>query len=414
MKRPMMKSGFALAALVAVVGCGSSGNSDLGGGGSSNNTPSGTTDDSTGTSAAACTANYSAAQRTASLALTGQLPDWQSIKAMMDAEAQGPAAQKTVYETFIDTLLTKKEFAIEQVRYFRNTFATGNRPGMKPKMNNDGTFDYVPDQDCAANFAAQLVVTDQPYTNLFTATAGTCPKFDETSATFTPGDVLDDKGAPIAMAGILNDPGIMVNFASNMAFRRTRFIQETFACSKFPAESQGTPTPMGAALYTSPWPFTSVTGGTDKDIRINFQDTSAVVCANCHTSMNHIAPLFANFDLQTGLITDQIQVKVPVPGTPTARLQDWLPAGEQTSWRFGKPAATIADLGKAMAADPDIATCAVNRVWDNAFSRGDIVRDLATIPVDVTAAQQKAFIASGYNMKKLIRAIYTSNEYVSR
>lgn len=413
MKGPISKSGFALAALVAVVGCGSSSNSDLGGGGGSTDNTAQAGDPTSASGAIACKVDYVAAQRTASLSLTGQLPEWQALKDMMDAETQGVDAQKAVYEKFIDSLLTKKEFAIEQVRFFRNMFATGNNAGMK-RNNNNGQMQYLADQDCAANYAAQLVITDQPYTNLFTATTGTCPTFDETTATFTPGNVLDENNAPIAMNGILNDPGLMVNYGSNMAFRRVRFLQETFACSKFPAESQGTPTPMGAALYTSPWPFTSVTGGTDKDIRINFQDTSAVVCANCHTTMNHLAPLFANFDLKTGLQRDSIQVKVPVPGTPTAELKDWLPDGEKTAWRVDKPVANLAELGKAMAADPDIARCAVNRVWDAAFSRGDIVRDLATIPVDVTAAVTKSFVANNYNVKKLIRDVYTSNEYVSR
>ena len=35
-----------------------------------------------------------------------QLPDWKSLKAMMDAEKEGADAQKAVYEGFIDTLIT--------------------------------------------------------------------------------------------------------------------------------------------------------------------------------------------------------------------------------------------------------------------------------------------------------------------
>ena len=399
------------AALLAIAGCGSGSNQDLGGG----------TDPGTGTtpgtvdpaaSQAVCKPNYPAAQRTASLALTGALPDWASLKAMMDAEKGGAEAQKAVYESFVDKSIASKEFAVEQVRFFRNMFATGNLPGMKPKTNNDGTMAYLPDQDCAANYAASLVVSDQPYTYLFTAGSGTCPKFDEATGTFTPGEVLDDKGAPIAMAGVLNDPGIMANYASNMAFRRVRFIQEAFVCAKFPAESSGVPTPMGSALYTNPWAFDSITGG--EKVRVNFQDTSAVICANCHGTMNHEGPLFAKYSMTTGLLMDTIQVRVPVQGTPTAALGDWLPDGQTTAWRFGKPAATLSELGTAIASDPAVADCIVNRTWDHAFSRGDIVRDLATIPVDVTATQAKQFVTDKYSVKKLIRNVYTSNEYVSR
>jgi hypothetical protein len=408
MKRPNMKSGFALAALTFVVGCGSSDNSDLGGGTENNTTP----ETDTVATATQCKPSYVAAQRTAALSLTGELPEWIDIKAMMDAETKGVEAQKAVYDAFIDKLLTKPQFAVEQVRFFRNTFATGNRANTRRETNDDGSMDYIPDQDCAASYAASLVVGDQPYTNLFTAAGGTCPKFDEVTGTFTPGDVLDANGAPLAMNGILNDPGLMFNYYSNMAFRPVRFIQETFACTKFPAESQGTPTPMGSALYTSPWRFESITGG--ETARINFQDTSAVVCANCHTTMNHLAPLYANFNMDTGLMTDRITVRVPVQGNPTARFEDWLPTGEPLAWRHDKPVQTIADLGKTMAADPEIGRCIVNRVWDAAFSRGDIVRDLATIPVDITAATTKTFVANNFNVKKLIREVYTSNEYVSR
>jgi hypothetical protein len=106
---------------------------------------------------------------------------------------------------------------------------------------------------------------------------------------------------------------------------------------------------------------------------------------------------------------------VPVPGNPTAQVSDWLPDGETTAWRFGKPAATLSDLGKLIAQDPDVATCIVDREWDYALSRGDIVRDLATVPVDVTAAQAKSFTTDfQFDVKKLIRSIYTSSDYVSR
>ena len=36
-----------------------------------------------------------------------------------------------------------------------------------------------------------------------------------------------------------------------------------------------------------------------------------VICANCHTTINHIAPLFAKFD-SVGNLTGTIQVITPV------------------------------------------------------------------------------------------------------
>ena len=81
-------------------------------------------------------------------------------------------------------------------------------------------------------------------------------------------------------------------------------------------------------------------------------------------------------------------------------------------WRNGSPITDLPSLGAAMAADPDIARCAVNRVWDWAFSRGDIVNDLATIPSVVTDDLTKDFTANGMKVKRLIRNVFTSDDFV--
>jgi hypothetical protein len=168
---------------------------------------------------------------------------------------------------------------------------------------------------------------------------------------------------------------------------------------------------MGQSLYTSPWSFTSITGGPTAPI--NFQDTSAVICANCHTTLNHIAPLFAYFDANGQYTAGKIQVQTPVVPPVTSVLSDWLPAGMQTfAWRDGTAVTDIPSLGQAIAADPDVATCAVNRVWDWAFNRGDIVNDLATVPTTVTQTYAQAFVKNGMNLKSVIRAVFTSDDFV--
>src|SRR5204862_310015 len=86
--------------------------------------------------------------------------------------------------------------------------------------------------------------------------------------------------------GILTDPGLLQQYYANMAFRRVRFFQETFVCNKFPAETQ-TGVPMGNGTFTGTMPFTSITGKQNKtDAKVDFQDTKAVVCANCHINLN--------------------------------------------------------------------------------------------------------------------------------
>ena len=337
--------------------------------------------------------NYGEALRTASLKLVGALPTLADINKIGSA---APTDQKALYGTMIDALLADPRFAAKQIQWWRDTLKTGNQ-GTPAKG--------MPSFDTAATFAAQVVVEDRPYTDLFTAATNTCPTF--ANGTFTAASCAN--GAPTA--GLLTDPGLMAQYFANMAFRRTRFLQETFVCSKYPAEFSAAPTAMGSGTYTSPWPFTSITGGTTA--KVNFQDTSAVICANCHTTMNHIAPLFANFDATGKYNANAIQVLLPTPGTPTATLADWLPAGMQTfAWRNGKVVTDLPTLGAAVAADPDVARCAVNRIWNFAMSRGDIVNDLATIPPVVTDPLLTAFTANGMKMKSLIKNAFTSDDFV--
>jgi hypothetical protein len=339
--------------------------------------------------------DYGEALRTASLKLVGDLPTIDQIHGIENATA---ATLPTVYSGYIDAMLADPRFASQMIQYWRDTFKTGDQAGQTKAKG-------APDFDTAATFAAMVVVQGQPFTNILTAATGTCPTF--ANGTFTAANCTN--GAPTA--GILTDPGIQAQFFAHMAFRRTRFIQETFACSPFPAEYSTAPAPMGHALYTSPWPFTSIAGGPSAPI--NFQDTSAVICANCHTTLNHIAPLFAYFDMNGKYVAGTIQVQTPVVPPVTSQLSDWLPAGQQTfAWRDGTAVTDIPSLGQAMAADPLIATCAINRVWDWALNRGDIVGDLATVPTDVTQTYVQDFVKNQMNLKEIIREIFTSDDFV--
>jgi hypothetical protein len=338
------------------------------------------------------TVNYGEALRTASLKLLGDLPTLAEIDQI--ALTTDPTSLQTLYAGFIDQYLADPRFAAKMIQYFRDTFKTGQQGPVAQG---------APSFDTAATFAAEVVVNAQPYTTLFTATSGTCPTYE--NGVFTPADC--GNGAPTA--GVLTDPGLMSQYYADMSFRRVRFIQETFVCSKFPAEYAPTGTPMGAGTYTSPWDFSSIAGGATA--KINFQDTTSLVCANCHTTLNHIAPLFGFFDMN-GKYQTTYQVNVPVPGTPAATLADWLPPGQSFAWRNGTPVTDIPSLGAAIAADPDVALCAVNRLWDFVMSRGDIVNDLATIPPVVTQPYVADFTANGMNVKRALRDMLTSDDFV--
>lgn len=332
--------------------------------------------------------DYNAALRIASLRLTGRLPTLAEIKAV--ADAGDLAAQQVVYESFVRGYLDTPEFAVQMVRFWRDTF----------KMGESAMLDTAP------VFAAQLVVEDRGLAELFTATTGTCPTFDGATGTFTPADC--DNGVT-THAGVLTNPGVQAHFYSNMAFRRVRWVQEAFACTAFPAEVAEVPIDMGGAqAYSSPWPFESI-AGTDNGGTVDFHDTSAVVCANCHATMNHLAPLFANFDEQ-GVLQADIQVQTPNDGTPDAVLTDWLPPGEPTAWRFGFYAANLPELGAVMAADPKVAECAVARFWNWGLGKGDIVDTISTVPPEVIATQVAA-LQSG-TLKDAILAVYFSDDFV--
>jgi hypothetical protein len=335
--------------------------------------------------------DYGAALRTAAIKLTGDLPTMAEMKGVSDA---------TSYAAQIDKYLADPRFAVSVRRYFRDSFKMGGT--ISAHLDSGSSMDVT--LETAPTFAASLVVGDQPLSNLFTQASGTCPTLDTTSGMFTAADCPNTPAV-----GLLNDSGVMAQFYSNMAFRRVRWVQETFVCTKFPAEYSSTPVPHGAGQYVSPWPFTSVTGGAGA--KVDFQDDSSVVCANCHSTMNHIAPLFANFD-PAGQIQSTIQVHTPVVGTPMTKLTDWLPSGEVTSWRYGKSVASLTDLGAAIAADPDVAECHVARAWNWMMSKTDIVNDLAAVPTVVIDPYNKLFATNGGKLKPVLRAMLVSDDFV--
>lgn len=324
--------------------------------------------------------SYSDALRTASLKLVDRLPPLSQIKRVANAEDQ-----KAEYETIVDELFEDERFNRRMIRWWRDTLRQGGG-----------------DLESAPVFAARVMVEDRPFADLFTASENNCPSYDNDAEAFVDGDC--NNNVP-EHAGLLTNPGTMKQFYGNMAFRRVRWVQEMFACQKFPTEYAQTPEDKGAGQYTSPWDFESVASGP-----IDFQDTSAVICANCHTSMNHIAPLFGNFD-EEGMWQDGIQVMTPTAEPMTTELSHWLRAGETTHWRIDMPVADLPELGQALASDPDVTQCVVARLWNFTMSKEDIVSDLATVPSEVIAPYVNEFASTG-NMKATLKAMMKGDDFV--
>lgn len=337
--------------------------------------------------------DYPEALRTASFKLVGNAPTLQQT-----LDLKGAANPAQAYAAMIDQMMADPRFAGRMIAFWQNTMRQGGPAvGMKPS------------RDTAPTFAARLMFEGRPYTELFTATEHTCPTFD--GKAFADGECPN--GPNGVAAGVLTDPGVHAQYYGNLAFRRNRFFQETFACRKQPSELSPTPKMIGNASYTAPWPFESI-AGTDNGGSIDFHDVSSAVCANCHATANHRSPLFANFDAN-GKYQTTIQVAVPVAGAPLAVMSDWLPqtpTPEPTAWKFGVPAADIGALGVAMSKDDEIISCAVRRMWDYAMSKGDIVIDAADVPDSIVNLYLTQFKASGYDLREVLREMIVSPDFV--
>ncbi len=326
--------------------------------------------------------DYNEALRTASLKLTRRTPTLAQIRRVETA-----VDPKVAYEAELDLLLESPAFAARMLKFWQDTMRMGG-PGL----------------DTAPALAAKLTVEEGRLTDLFTLETGNCPTFDGETGTFTPADCAS--GAP-AEAGVLTDPAVMRQFYGNMAFRRVRWVQETFFCSKMPAEIAETPLSMNGKDYTSPWVFESISASP-----IDFQDTQSVVCANCHSTMNHIAPLFGNFDAD-GMWQAGIAVMTPLAPEPVpTELSHWLVPGEATAWRLGQEAGDLPALGAVLAEEPGLSECLVARAWNWSMSKEDIVADLATVPYSVLEPYVLDFDVDR-NFKQTLRSIMTSEDFVS-
>jgi hypothetical protein len=338
--------------------------------------------------------DYGAALRSASLKLTGKLPTLAQITTLalaVDARA--------TYESMVQGFLDSPDFARQMFYWWQDTLKLGGTPEL----------------DSAAAFAAQLAAENRSYLELFTATAGQCGSFDETSATFTAGNC---NNGVATHAGLLTHPGVNRQFYSNFAFRRVKWVQETFVCTKFPAESGPGLEIVPGRSYRGLFPFeTMATNQAGGGGRVDFRDVSSVVCANCHSTLNHVAPLFAHFD-DSGMYQSTMAVRTPLEGAPLAEPTDYLTLAdgqditELTAWRYLEPAASLPALGQAMAADPDVAACAIARLWNWALGKGDIVDTMREVPPEVIAQQLDDFIADGYQLKDAIFNVFTSDDFV--
>ena len=179
-------------------------------------------------------------------------------------------------------------------------------------------------------------VENRPYIDLFTATSGTCPTFDRRRGTFTAGGVREQRRRRPACSPT---PACMTHFFGNLAFRRVRWVQETFAArSSRPRSRRRRRDVGGASPYTGVWPFDQHRRHGERRPR---QLPRHVV--------GHLRELPLDDEPHRAAVRElrrerrrtsrRSRCRRRSTARRSRRCTDYLPAGETTAWRFGVPAA---------------------------------------------------------------------------
>lgn len=402
--------------------------------------------------------DYAMALRTAAVKLRGNLPTMAEIDRLQKAIAIGAHDGKEgdpafVYKDLIQKYMTEPTFARQMMHYWRNTLrmgpftttrGTNKFNGIAGTFQDKGMERFV-NIDTAPALLARLVVEGKDMRLAFTNTStqsgiGNCPTFNAANNTFVnnncfvagvsmtaPPDFPGNNVPEADQAGVLTNPGFQAQFYGNMAYRRVRAIQEIFACSKMPAEFAAATQQVNGYNYFSPWPLNSIpadnttrptlaarrypiAGATPNQDFVAFDPG----CQNCHATMNHQAALFATFDSVgfSSQDTSRLMVMTPVAPTPYTQLAEFFPATDKPAWRYGKPTLTIQAFGQAMASDPEVHRCFVTRMWNWAYSRDDVVNELAIVPSSVTADLVKHFTDNNFNMKATLLRLMTDGNFI--
>jgi len=64
-----------------------------------------------------------------------------------------------------------------------------------------------------------------------------------------------------------------------------------------------------------------------------------------------------------------------------------------------------------MAADPEVKSCLVARLWNLTMSKEDIVSDLATVPTRVVQAYIGQLDENGGNLRDTLKAMFKSEDF---
>jgi hypothetical protein len=176
------------------------------------------------------TVDYLQALRTASLKLRGNLPSLDEQLRLQNAiNSSNPTDAQLLYESMVHDFIYAPQWTANfnrQMFYFwRNTLRMGGPTLLTGLFSDSSTMTKSVDLDAAPAFAANLVASDRPMTDLFVAQDITCSSFNLTTGAFTPGNCYNANGAtaaqpgnnvpPASQAGILTNPGFLAQYYSN-------------------------------------------------------------------------------------------------------------------------------------------------------------------------------------------------------
>jgi len=315
------------------------------------------------------------------------------------AELRAVAADPDQLPRFVDRYLTSPEFAVT-VRDLHNEVLL-----LHPQVLNLTPPPVAPLQlipfnemnrsiyDEPLRLIADIVMNDLPYTQIVTAdytladrtvaTAWGLPHSDDDGWERTTWG--DDRGA----AGILASTALYVRYRSittNYNRARANAISRSLLCHDF----------------------------TESDIhidtKVNLSDPAVVAdavvnnpsCAGCHQAMDPLASYFFPFYQGNVSGVSSYPVDLFIPDNASM----WSTTTNRPPGYFGAAPQGLAGLGKAIAADPRFARCAVVHFASYLTQRA--ARDLAPAWI---AQLQDRFVHANYNAKRLVREIVLSDEF---
>jgi len=144
------------------------------------------------------------------------------------------------------------------------------------------------------------------------------------------------------------------------------------------------------------------------DRNVNLLDEEAVeaavqsdpACANCHNSLDPFAAYFFGFWWYD--YTNPLEASRYYP----ERELTWRTyLGVEPAF-YGQPGASLADLGRQIAADHRFPECATRQAWELLLRR-----DATTDDTDRLAAHRDAFINGGLTVRALLRSVVTDPAY---